>query len=579
MAVMCVSCLQTGCTSPLEGNAQESLKRSVHASVERELKMMPQADPQLTRGAEDPLDEEFSVRRGELEKLGPQEADGGAGLDIGPALDGGDLPLAELSLANAIRTSVEFNLGVQQSRIEQGISAAEIIRAEAVFDAVLGAGLNFGRINEPATEPLIDFPGVVPQDTDLRQWGFTTDLSKRLSSGGGVELGFASENVANFTPTTSVENWDSNVSLGFSQPLLRGFGSDVNTAEIELARNTDRRAATQLRSDLLNLVVQVEQGYWNLVFARQRLVVAQWLVGEGERVRDILKSRRGFDTTLAQYADAVANVESRKTEVIEARRAIGEAMDLLKVLVNDPAMPVGGEIDLVPVDFMVDEPVVYSLRDSVMTALGRSPLIDLAVLSIDDASIREIVAHNGRLPQLDLAAEVSWLGLASSIGTSMNNINGNFVDYIMGLQFSQPIGNRAAESVFREARLGRSKAVIGYRQAVQQVLLDVKTAIRDLRADYALISQARNFRIAQAENLRSLEALQKTLAALTPEFLNLLFQRQDRLAQAQLQELQALVGYNIALANLQRVMGTGLEANNIDLVVVAPAGDSSSSEE
>ena len=146
----------------------------------------------------------------------------------------------------------------------------------------------------------------------------------------------------------------------------------------------------------------------------------------------------------------------------------------------------------------------------------------------------------------------------------------------MGLQFSQPIGNRAAESVFREARLARSKAVIGYRQAVQQVLLDVKSSIRDLRAEYALISQARNFRLAQAENLRSLEALQKTLAALTPEFLNLLFQRQARLGEAQLQELQAMVNYNLAMANLQRVMGTGLEANNIDLIVVAPGEGSGS---
>tara|TARA_B100000900_G_C19988091_1_gene476621 strand:- start:99 stop:476 length:378 start_codon:yes stop_codon:yes gene_type:complete len=110
--------------------------------------------------------------------------------------------------------------------------------------------------------------------------------------------------------------------------------------------------------------------------------------------------------------------------------------------------------------------------------------------------------------------------------------------------------------------------VIGYRQSVQDVVLEVRTAIRDIDAGYALVGQARNFRLAQAENLRALEALRETLAALTPEFLSLLFQRQERLGEAQLQEAGSLVAYNLAIAELQKAVGTGLTANGIDLVAV-----------
>ena len=148
--------------------------------------------------------------------------------------------------------------------------------------------------------------------------------------------------------------------------------------------------------------------------------------------------------------------------------------------------------------------------------------------------------------------------------------DGDYIDYLVGLQFSQPIGNRAAESVLQQARLRRSSAVIGYRNAIQDVVLDVKNAVRDIAAGYALVAQARNFRLAQAENLRSLEALRETLAALTPEFLNLLFQRQERLGEAQFQELQAMAVYNLSIAELGRATGSGLEANGIDLVVVGP---------
>ncbi len=565
------------CQSPLAGDAQRQLNDSVSASIQRELNTMPEADPQLTNSPPNILGEELSDRRSELDALGPQVSDAGPGLDIGDSLAGGAMPVASISLESAIQSAVTNNLGVQQTRINQGISSAAVVRAEAAFDAVFGAGVDFARINENNPDVLINGGGIIPpdvfvQDQDLRQWGFTTDLSTRTTSGGRVGVGFGSQNQAIFNSSILDPNpgWNTDVTLGVGQPLLRGFGEDVNTAEIQLARNADRRSAVAVRSDLLDLLVNVESAYWGLVCARQRVVVSDWVVAEGERIRVILDSRRGFDTTMAQYADAVATVESRKTLVIEARRDVGKASDQLKILLNDPALPVGGEIDLIPVDFMVDAAITYSLRDSVLTALERSPLLDLATLSIDDAAISEIVARNGRLPQLDLAAEVSWLGLASSLGTSINDVNGEFVDYILGLQFSQAIGNRAAESVFRQARLQRSSAVIGYQQAVQRVLFDVKNSIRDIRAEFALIGQARSFRLAQAENLRALEALQQTLAALTPEFLNLLFQRQDRLAQAQLQELEAMVSYNVAVADLERAMGTGLQANKIDLIVVDP---------
>ncbi|MAD78246.1 MAG: hypothetical protein CMJ51_02615 [Planctomycetaceae bacterium] len=574
--VLFSACL-SACESPFQGDAALNLQDSVRASVDRELRdLPPDSTSETTRSTVDRLPDEFAERLVELEAMGPQRSAAGAGLDLGAGLDGQLLQPVSISLGDAIRNAVVHNLGIQQSRIEQAVSAAEVVRAEAAFDAILGAGTSFNRIDQPGNDIILDAgptPFVFDQGQAVTQWGFTTDVRKPLTSGGALELGFGGERqrISN-QQTTFDPAYDSSVTLGLSQPLLRGFGEDVNTASIQLARNADRLAAVQLQARLLDLVVGVEQAYWNLVVARQDLVIAEWLVAEGERIRDILDNRRGFDTTLAQYADAVATVESRKTRRIKARRDVGLAADALKAIVNDPELPVGGEFDLVPVDYMIDAPFTFDLRDSVTTALGRAPAIDAAVLGIDDASIREIVARNGRLPALDLRAEMAWLGLAGSYGGSVRAIDGDFVDYVVGLQFSQPIGNRAAESVVRQARLRRSSAVIAYRQTVQDTVLAVKNSVRDIDAGYALVGQARNFRLAQAENLRALEALRETLAALTPEFLNLLFQRQERLGEAQIQEIGALVAYNLAIANLNRATGTGLDASGIDLVVVDSNG-------
>jgi hypothetical protein len=71
-----------------------------------------------------------------------------------------------------------------------------------------------------------------------------------------------------------------------------------------------------------------------------------------------------------------------------------------------------------------------------------------------------------------------------------------------------------------------------------------------------------------------LAVLERTRASLTPEFLNLKFQRQNGLALAQFEEVAALVDYNIAIAELQRAMGTGLGMNRIELSTPDASGAS-----
>lgn len=139
------------------------------------------------------------------------------------------------------------------------------------------------------------------------------------------------------------------------------------------------------------------------------------------------------------------------------------------------------------------------------------------------------------------------------------------------MAFSQPIGNRAAEAEYRKARLRRSEAVIGYQQSIENAVFSVKTALRSVTTSYSLIEQSRASRLASAESLRALNVLEKSLAALTPEFLQTKFQAQDRLAVAYMSEVDSMVNYNSAMARLYNAMGTGLTMNRIELDVVDPA--------
>jgi outer membrane protein TolC len=360
------------------------------------------------------------------------------------------------------------------------------------------------------------------------------------------------------------------VRLGLTQPLLRGFGAPNAKATIRLARNQQRRSMQDLRAELLRIAQETESAYWDLALAWKVLAISEWLVEVGVEVRGVLKDRfEVFDAQLSEYSDSVAVVEQRKADVIRARRAVRAASDRLKVLLNADDITVGSELLIAPVDSAVESSVSYNLAEAIRTALERRPEIAQALLGIDDADVRRALAENLRLPLLDLNAQMSYVGLDREPGDSYDEtMEGSFIDYVLGLVFEYPLGNRAADATFRRARLERSGAMIRYRQAVQNVIADLKAALRDVLTNYELIQATRSFRIAQAENLRALLAQEELRAAMTPEFLNLKFQRQATLAQAQRQEFEALSNYNKSVAELHRAMGVGLDVNGIDVEVV-----------
>ena len=566
-----------GCKTPLREEADAELQRSLDATLTRE------AGSALAPGAGFRAEAETSSvfeslkgRRSQLDAMGPQATVAGVGLDVGPDLDGKLPREVLLTLQQAIASTVQNNLGVQQARLEEAMTQSDIIQAEAVFDTVLFAKGGYERSNIP--QPTLDLSGggggsfLLNPRADQKNANLESGFEQRFATGANLAVSTRMQRQEFTDPNDQISpnpSYLNSVNLTLSQPLLRNFGTDVNLASLRLARNQDRRALQLLRRSLLESVARTEALYWQVFVARARLVSAEWLLKVGEDVRTLLERRRQYDTSLAQYADAVSKVEDRRASVIRSQRDLQRAVNELKRAMNDPRLPVGGSETIVVVDTPVDQPLRCSVADSMATALAQNPTVAAALLSIDDGAIGVDVADNGRLPQLDLLTTGALYGLNSNFGDAWNDLGDNdWIEYSVAATFRQPIGNRAAEAEYRRARLARSRAVIVYKTAVQGAVLDVRNALQEAYAGYRLISQTRAQRLAAAENMRALALDEENIAQLTPEFLALKFLRQDGLASTQFAEATALADYNIAIANLYAAMGTALERNRIELSLV-----------
>lgn len=566
----------SGCRNPLRDQSDAELQGALDSTLVREAG--DGASPQRAFDAPEPVSSVFeSLRshRDQLDAMGPQEADAGIGLDVGPDLDGKPPREVVLTLQEAISSCVRNNLGVQQARLEEAMSQSEIVKAEAVFDTVLFANGGYRRSNIP--QPTLSLGGggggfLLNPTADQRIWNLESGFEQRFATGTNLSVAARMQNQEYTDPQDRISpnpSYLNSVKLTLSQPLLRGFGTDVNLASLRVARNQDRRALQFMRRSLIEAVARTEAQYWQVYLVRTRLVSARWLLRVGEEVKSVLERRRGYDASLAQYADAVSKVEDRRAGVIRVERELQRAVNELKRLMNDPRLPVGGAETVVTVDRPVEQALRCSVGDSLATALAQNPDVAATLLTIDDASIGLDVADNGRLPQLDLQSSGALYGLESGFGDAWQTLGDNdWIEWAVGATFRQPIGNRAAEAEYRRARLARSRAVILYKTAVQSAVLGVRGALQDASASYRLIAQTRAQRLAAAENMRALALDEENIPQLTPEFLALKFLRQDGLAATEVAEAAALADYNVAIANLYAAMGTSLERNRIELKVV-----------
>ena len=570
--------LLAGCApsrSPFALEAERELRRAAIDSTRRELedaRLFPK--PVVT--TRDDVGTELTIKpevMPELQQMAGMKSYEGIIADLGKDLYGRPVRSVKLSLEQLIRSAVENNVAVQFARLGPAITEAQLVAAEAAFDWTLFSNSNWSNQDAPRVGTSFGGSSFSPGFDRFESLTNTTGLRRVLVGGGRLtvqqDLSY-NDNATRGQQNNPNPAQQASFTAQWDQPLLKGAGADVTQAEVRIQRNAERSSVQTLKRDLIRVVSDVEKTYWELLQAYADLLILERLKERGEKTRDQLRTRAKLDANQAQIADAVSRVERRKVDVMRAQTRIRLLSDRLKSLANDPALPVGSEIQIIPADRPVDAPIKFSLLDSLRQAIQNRPEVQQAVIAIDDASIRQLVARNQRLPDLNLRLQARWASLDDDLGQAIGSeFNGNFIDYLVGGSFEMPIGNRKAEAEYRRRRLERMQTVLAYKNSVQTVISETKASLDRTLDSYKQIAQTADARLAASEVLRVLLLEKQFDQGISVERLDLELNRQESLAQAEREEVQSHVEYNSNLADLFASMGTLLERNRIELVVPA----------
>ncbi len=491
------------------------------------------------------------------------EAQPALNLDLQVAQSGPGQPAAipgggavALSLKDSIAIALKNNLDITVEGFNPRLRDQDVTFEKSAFDPSAFLELTRSDNRLPAGLNLLTGQRVL---SDL--FDFNTGLRQKIPTGGTYELRFNNE--YNRVPSSVLHDGIiSKLALTITQPLLRNFGFEANETNIRIATNNQSISREQLRLKVSDVTTQVYNAYVELVFAIQNLEVQRRSLRLAQELVTLNKARvRAGVAAPVEVTQAEAQEAARVQDVILAEKSVRDSEDTLKVILNIPGSGSWTQ-EIQPTYSLSFEPKPINLEETIRKALENRYEYKSAKLDIDSKDLSVRLTRNQLLPDLSLAGSVSTNGFGTNYGNNLNALgSGDYVSYSVGVVLTVPLGNRAAESTHTRARLVAEQARTSLKQLELQIVQQVREAVRRVEANAKRVDANRAARALAEEQLR---VEQRRLEAGVSTTFNVLSFQRD-LAAAQANELRAIADYVESLANLEKVRGTVLEANQIEM--------------
>ncbi|HEX2767845.1 MAG TPA: TolC family protein, partial [Geobacteraceae bacterium] len=381
-------------------------------------------------------------------------------------------------------------------------------------------------------------------------------VSQLVPTGGTV--GAAFDNSWNHKNFGLSNYFQSDVTLNFTQPLLKSFGRENTEININVARFNREGALEQFKAKLLDTISQVKSQYHQLYSLRENLEVKRTSLN---LVETILKNTNAQVKAGVLPAMEILNAEfgvaSQQKNLIDAERALKDQVDNLRVLLQ-----LQDVTDIVPMDTPYRENYSVDENLAIQLALASRPDLQQQRVTLKTSELQSRVARNQTLPELDFNASAAFTGLDNNYNRDMERVgSGRYPVWIAGLKFTYPIGNDSAKNDYIKSKLAVAQNKTQMKSLEESISRDVRIAVRAVRSGYLQLDVTARGRTYAEEVLQAYIKKQKVGLATTKDVLDEL----NNLVTAQGNEIQAVTDYNNAIVNLWKTTGELLEREGVTL--------------
>src|SRR5829696_799504 len=320
-----------------------------------------------------------------------------------------------LSLNDAIKRALENNNDIEVARDDVRFAETQLRALEGIFDPVFGITPTYDKRIAPEQNSLSgsDQSGT----TSTTTYSLSPSVQKQFGRGGGSYfLNFANQHT-NTSNSFSLINpfYSSNLSLQFTQPLLRDRSIDNNRRQIRIQRKRLDQSDADFRQRTIDVITRVQQAYWELVFAlRDQQNQLANLNLSRESLRNVEAQIAAGAKAPLERAEVQTELANRETALLSAIQAVAIAENNLKVLIfKEPSNP-EWSAQLTPTDTPKFDTTPVNLPDALKAARDNRPELRRLRLQNDINDIDITFIKNQTKPQIDLVGTVALTGLAGN---------------------------------------------------------------------------------------------------------------------------------------------------------------------
>src|ERR1017187_2328956 len=451
------------------------------------------------------------------------------------------------------------------------------------FDPILTGTLQLDRLHIDCSSPF----GGSSQNTTTANFAYT----QGFQWGTNMSVGFDNSRLSSnnqFNSFTPVLN--SNFKFQLTQHLLQGFGFAPNTRYIQIAKNNREISDVAFRWQITTTVDQIENMYWDLVFAyenvrvqKEQLAFAQKTLSDNQKQVEIgtlapIEVVRAQSTVASNQQTLTLALTNLELQQLLMKNALSRTL-------VDPALADAEVIPTSTMELPAQEPVVPT-QDLVNDALSHRPELAEQRINLSNTDISNKAIRSALLPSVDLFAYYGGAGLGgnpnpgyvcaqtpafceptvphptytppppvSYSGTLNQLINSTAPDKGLGVSLNIPLRNRAAQAMQVRSEFEYRQAQLRIQQIENQVRIEVRSAQFGVQQNRASVASAQ----AAVDLARqSLDAEQKKykLGASTS---TLVLQNQALMTQAEVTLVSAKALYEKAEVELDRSIGLLLD--------------------
>lgn len=508
-----------------------------------------------------------------------------------------------LSLGDVVELALTNNPVLRGEGFVALRAMAEVPAADGARDLFFYWKSSYNDSNIPSTSSLTG--------NNQRVWTGTAGLRQALITGTSYDLSFNNQRTETDFPFNVLDpNYRVDTQLAITQPLLKGFGLDVNEAPSRIAVHTREAALLQYRGRAASVVQSALEGLWDLNLARALLEVKQQSLARARQLQRTVEAQvdRGLLARVELLKAQVA-AAARDDDVVLARKAVRDAEDRLRDTIAPDADPSFWERDLVPAGTI--EFPSRDVDDSSSISRALDQRAEILQAREDLAGRKEALAlsRNALLPSLNLVGGVKVTGLAGTekqnqalidfrdqypaiydlldalfggllvgSGTVDRGLVGGYLDALenmdfftwsVGVNIEIPLGNDTAESRYIQAVADEKRSQENLKSVSRKVQIEVREIVRRVHTNQERLETTALTRELAEKNLAAEEEKLARGYSSSQEVLDL----QVALAEARANELKARTDLEKSFASLARSGGTLLDVFHVAAPAV-PALDS-----